>query len=86
MLTALPRIDILAATRNLAIESLVERGGYDRLLFSNDMFVEISIIDGCTTYGALPQASHRPTLSAAQPKRIPRRSPRHPAYLMPGRK
>ncbi|KAJ6612484.1 hypothetical protein B0H10DRAFT_2223097 [Mycena sp. CBHHK59/15] len=36
MLTAPLRINILAATRNLAIEQLVERGGYDRLLFSND--------------------------------------------------
>ncbi|KAF7334689.1 Glycosyltransferase family 69 protein [Mycena venus] len=44
MLTAPPRIDFLAATRNLVIEPLVERGGYDRLLFSNDVFVEAEAI------------------------------------------
>ncbi|KAJ6618609.1 hypothetical protein B0H10DRAFT_2217570 [Mycena sp. CBHHK59/15] len=44
MLTAPLRINILAATRNLAIEQLVERGGYDRLLFSNDVFVKAEAI------------------------------------------
>ncbi|KAJ6479530.1 cryptococcal mannosyltransferase 1-domain-containing protein [Mycena vitilis] len=44
MLTALPRVEFLAAVRNLAIEPLVERGGYDRLLFSNDVFIEAESI------------------------------------------
>ncbi|KAJ7714647.1 hypothetical protein B0H16DRAFT_1340477, partial [Mycena metata] len=45
MLTAPLRINILAAsTRNLANELLVERGGCDRLLFSNDVFVEAEAI------------------------------------------
>ncbi|KAJ7766128.1 cryptococcal mannosyltransferase 1-domain-containing protein [Mycena metata] len=34
------RINFLAAVRNLAIEPLVANGGYDRLLFSNDIFVQ----------------------------------------------
>ncbi|KAJ6624131.1 hypothetical protein B0H10DRAFT_1943335 [Mycena sp. CBHHK59/15] len=44
MLTAPLRINILVATRNLAIEQLVEWGGYDRLLFSNDVFVKAEAI------------------------------------------
>lgn len=34
------RIEFLAAVRNRAMEPLVERGGYDKVLFSNDVFVE----------------------------------------------
>lgn len=34
------RIDFLAAVRNRAMEPLVEHGGYDRVLFSNDIYVE----------------------------------------------
>ncbi|CDO78225.1 Glycosyltransferase Family 69 protein [Trametes cinnabarina] len=35
-----PRIEFLAAIRNQALEPLVQLGGYDRVLFSNDIFVE----------------------------------------------
>ena len=34
------RINFLAAVRNRAMEPLVEDGGYDRVLFSNDVYVE----------------------------------------------
>lgn len=34
------RIEFLAAVRNRAMEPLVEYGGYDKVLFSNDVFVE----------------------------------------------
>lgn len=34
------RIDFLAAVRNRAMEPLVQHGGYDRVVFSNDIFVE----------------------------------------------
>ena len=34
------RIEYLAAVRNLALEPLVEQGGFARVLFSNDVFVE----------------------------------------------
>ena len=34
------RIEFLAAIRNRALEPLVERGGYDRVIFSNDVFIE----------------------------------------------
>ncbi|KAJ7673899.1 cryptococcal mannosyltransferase 1-domain-containing protein [Mycena polygramma] len=44
MLTALPRVEFLAAVRNRAIEPLVAHGGYDRLLFSNDIFIEAESI------------------------------------------
>lgn len=38
--TATPRIQFLAATRNKVMEPLVELGGYDRVVFSNDIFIE----------------------------------------------
>ncbi|KAF8194832.1 cryptococcal mannosyltransferase 1-domain-containing protein [Mycena galopus ATCC 62051] len=44
MVTGLPRIDFLAATRNLVLEPLTAHGGYDRVLFSNDVFVEAESI------------------------------------------
>ncbi|KAI9066934.1 glycosyltransferase family 69 protein [Trametes sanguinea] len=34
------RIEFLAAIRNQALEPLVASGGYDRVLFSNDIFIE----------------------------------------------
>lgn len=34
------RIDFLAAIRNRALEPLVEMGGYDRVVFSNDIYIE----------------------------------------------
>ncbi|GJE89691.1 glycosyltransferase family 69 protein [Phanerochaete sordida] len=34
------RIDFLAAVRNRALEPLVEQGGYDKVVFSNDIFIE----------------------------------------------
>ena len=34
------RIEFLAAVRNRAMEPLVDHGGYDKVLFSNDVFVE----------------------------------------------
>jgi hypothetical protein len=40
MATAPPRIEYLAALRNVAMEPLVAHGGYDRVLFTNDVFVE----------------------------------------------
>ncbi|KAJ6520477.1 cryptococcal mannosyltransferase 1-domain-containing protein [Mycena sanguinolenta] len=44
MSTANPRIEFLSATRNLALEPLVERGGYDIVLFSNDVLIEAESI------------------------------------------
>ncbi|KAJ7149698.1 cryptococcal mannosyltransferase 1-domain-containing protein [Mycena filopes] len=38
--TDMNRIEFLAAVRNLALEPLVANGGYDRLLFSNDVFIQ----------------------------------------------
>ncbi|KAH7906326.1 glycosyltransferase family 69 protein [Hygrophoropsis aurantiaca] len=34
------RIDFLAAIRNRALEPLMENGGYDKVIFSNDIFIE----------------------------------------------
>ncbi|EKM61680.1 glycosyltransferase family 69 protein [Phanerochaete carnosa HHB-10118-sp] len=34
------RIDFLAAVRNRALEPLVDQGGYDKVVFSNDVFIE----------------------------------------------
>lgn len=34
------RIDFLAAVRNRAIEPLVDQGGYDKVVFSNDIYIE----------------------------------------------
>ncbi|KAH7884203.1 glycosyltransferase family 69 protein [Phlebopus sp. FC_14] len=34
------RIEFLAALRNRALEPLVEEGGYDKVVFSNDIFIE----------------------------------------------
>jgi hypothetical protein len=34
------RIDFLAAVRNRALEPLVAQGGYDKVVFSNDVFIE----------------------------------------------
>ncbi|KAJ6626633.1 cryptococcal mannosyltransferase 1-domain-containing protein [Mycena sp. CBHHK59/15] len=42
--TAPPRIIFLAAVRNLVMAPLVERGGYARVLFSNDVFIEAEAI------------------------------------------
>ncbi|KAH9942748.1 cryptococcal mannosyltransferase 1-domain-containing protein [Amylocystis lapponica] len=35
-----PRIEFLSAVRNRALEPLVEAGGFDKVLFSNDIFIE----------------------------------------------
>ncbi|OJT02924.1 hypothetical protein TRAPUB_6508 [Trametes pubescens] len=35
-----PRIEFLAAIRNQALEPLLAGGGYDRVLFSNDIYIE----------------------------------------------
>ena len=35
-----PRIEFLAAIRNQALEPLLANGGYDKVLFSNDIFIE----------------------------------------------
>lgn len=40
METGPPRIKFLAELRNQVLEPLVEHGGYDRVMFSNDIFVE----------------------------------------------
>ncbi|KAF8550521.1 glycosyltransferase family 69 protein [Imleria badia] len=34
------RVDFLSALRNRALEPLVENGGYDKVIFSNDIFIE----------------------------------------------
>ncbi|KAJ7062895.1 cryptococcal mannosyltransferase 1-domain-containing protein [Mycena amicta] len=44
MSTAIPRIKFLADTRNLVLAPLVERGGYDVVLFSNDVLVEAEAV------------------------------------------
>lgn len=44
METATPRIQFLADVRNLALAPLVENGGYDRVIFSNDIFVQAESI------------------------------------------
>ncbi|KAF7332993.1 hypothetical protein MVEN_02405600 [Mycena venus] len=52
MVTGPPRIQFLADTRNLVLEPLATRGGYDRVLFSNDVFVEAeSIVELLDTNG-----------------------------------
>ncbi|TFK84150.1 glycosyltransferase family 69 protein [Polyporus arcularius HHB13444] len=35
-----PRIEFLAAIRNQALEPLLQTGGYDKVLFSNDIYIE----------------------------------------------
>ncbi|KAJ6489617.1 cryptococcal mannosyltransferase 1-domain-containing protein [Mycena vitilis] len=40
MSTGIPRIEFLSATRNLALAPLIEHGGYDIVLFSNDVLIE----------------------------------------------
>ncbi|KAJ6454202.1 cryptococcal mannosyltransferase 1-domain-containing protein [Mycena sanguinolenta] len=50
--TAPPRIQFLAAVRNLAMEPLVQHGGYTRVIFSNDVFIEAeSIVELLDTKG-----------------------------------
>ena len=44
METKPPRIEFLAATRNLVLEPLRTRGNFDKVLFSNDVFVEAESI------------------------------------------
>lgn len=44
METKPPRIEYLAAVRNLVLDPLVQNGGYDTVLFSNDVFVEADSI------------------------------------------
>lgn len=44
MESATPRIEFLSAVRNLVLAPLIEKGGYDRVLFSNDIFVEAESI------------------------------------------
>ncbi|KAJ7919355.1 cryptococcal mannosyltransferase 1-domain-containing protein [Mycena leptocephala] len=46
MSTGIPRIEFLSANRNLALAPLMEHGGYDIVLFSNDIFIEAeSVVD-----------------------------------------
>jgi hypothetical protein len=50
--TQLQHIEYLANLRNLAMEPLVTQGAYDRVLFSNDVFVEAeSIVELLNTKG-----------------------------------
>ncbi|KAF7369350.1 hypothetical protein MVEN_00263600 [Mycena venus] len=50
--TAPPRIKYLADIRNYALEPLVQHGGYTRVLFSNDIFIEAeSIVELLDTKG-----------------------------------
>ncbi|PBK95379.1 hypothetical protein ARMGADRAFT_964080 [Armillaria gallica] len=42
--TAPPRIQFLAAVRNKVLEPLVANGSYDRVIFSNDVFIESETI------------------------------------------
>ncbi|KAJ7367719.1 cryptococcal mannosyltransferase 1-domain-containing protein [Mycena albidolilacea] len=50
--TAPPRITFLAAVRNLVMEPLVQHGGYTRVVFSNDIFIEAeSIVELLDTKG-----------------------------------
>jgi hypothetical protein len=52
MNTAPPRIRFLAASRNLVMQPLVEGGGYEHVIFSNDVFVEAeSIVELLNTKG-----------------------------------
>ncbi|KAF7346766.1 hypothetical protein MSAN_01815100 [Mycena sanguinolenta] len=52
MSTAPPRIEFLAAVRNLAMEPLVQHGGYTRVIFSNDIYIEAeSIVELLDTKG-----------------------------------
>ena len=47
-----PRIEFLAAIRNQALEPLLQTGGYDKVLFSNDIFIEPeSVIELLETRG-----------------------------------
>jgi hypothetical protein len=39
-MSGIPRIEFLAAVRNHVMEPLVEKGGYDRVIFSNDIYIE----------------------------------------------
>jgi len=39
-----PRVELLAALRNRVLEPLVENGGYDKVIFSNDIYVESETI------------------------------------------
>ena len=38
--TEIQRIHFLSALRNRVLEPLVENGGYDKVIFSNDIFIE----------------------------------------------
>ncbi|KAJ7739257.1 cryptococcal mannosyltransferase 1-domain-containing protein [Mycena maculata] len=50
--SAPPRIKFLAAVRNLVMQPLVEHGGYTRVIFSNDVFIEAeSIVELLYTKG-----------------------------------
>ncbi|KAJ7157957.1 cryptococcal mannosyltransferase 1-domain-containing protein [Mycena crocata] len=50
--TAPPRIQFLAAVRNLIMQPLAEHGGYTRVIFSNDVFIEAeSVIELLDTKG-----------------------------------
>ncbi|KAJ6537070.1 cryptococcal mannosyltransferase 1-domain-containing protein [Mycena capillaripes] len=50
--TAPPRIKFLAAVRNRVMEPLVQHGGYTRVVFSNDVFIEAeSIVELLDTKG-----------------------------------
>ncbi|KAK7038616.1 cryptococcal mannosyltransferase 1-domain-containing protein [Favolaschia claudopus] len=52
MATAPPRIEFLSAVRNLVMEPLVKNGGYTRVIFSNDVFIEAeSIVELLDTKG-----------------------------------
>ncbi|KAJ7082518.1 cryptococcal mannosyltransferase 1-domain-containing protein [Mycena crocata] len=52
MSTGPGRIGFLSATRNLALAPLVERGGYDIVLFSNDVLIEAeSVVELLKTKG-----------------------------------
>ncbi|KAK7044368.1 cryptococcal mannosyltransferase 1-domain-containing protein [Favolaschia claudopus] len=52
MATAPPRIQFLAAVRNQVLEPLVKNGGYNRIIFSNDIFIEAeSIVELLDTKG-----------------------------------
>jgi hypothetical protein len=35
-----PRIEFLSAVRNRVMEPLVEKGGYEKVIFSNDIYIE----------------------------------------------
>jgi hypothetical protein len=50
MKTATPRIEFLASLRNLVMQPLVEKGGYDRVIFTNDILIEAeSVVELLTT-------------------------------------